>query len=402
MATDSGVGAGTRPGRNPRGGRSGNGWNGKGRATEAIVDLGAIAANVRHFQQVVGPNVAVMAVVKADGYGHGAVPVARAALAAGARWLGVATAEEGHELRQAGIGAPILVLGISNPDQARWVVRSGLSAVVADAAGVEALAREAARQNRPVGIHLKVDTGMGRIGIQPRQLGDDWVQALFRGRSGLRWEGLMTHLAEADDPASDFTVHQLERFLDVVEALRRQGRQPLWLHAANSAATLRYPGSHFNLVRVGIGLYGLDPFPGATGLQPALTLRTAVAFVKEVPPGFAVGYGRTYGSRQRERILTLPIGYADGVRRGLSNRQDVLIQGRRYPMVGRVSMDQITVAVPAELPVEVGEPVVLIGEQGGERIRVEEWAAQLDTISYEIVTGIGRRVRRHYLPQAPG
>ncbi|MCY0886091.1 MAG: alanine racemase, partial [Firmicutes bacterium] len=317
------------------------------RPTWVEVDLEAIRSNVAAIRTRLEPGTALMAVVKADGYGHGAVAVARAALTAGAARLGVATPEEGAALREAGVTAPVLVLGPTAPEQWPLVAEYGLEAAVADAATAGGLAAAARQQGRVVGVHLKLDTGMGRWGLLPEECDRPWVEALLRGRLSpwLRPAGLMTHFATADAHPDPGTRDQLARFLDVVERLRTTGLLPGCLHAANTAATCRYPGTHFTLVRVGLGLYGLYEDPACPAQRPALRWLSRVVFAKDVPAGFAVGYGATYRTSAPARILTVPVGYADGYRRALSNRHEVLIRGRRYPVVGRVSMDQITVAV---------------------------------------------------------
>ncbi|MDA8194049.1 MAG: alanine racemase [Thermaerobacter sp.] len=364
------------------------------RPTEAEIDLAAIAHNVRHVRSVVGDGVAVMAVVKADGYGHGAVPVARAALRAGATWLGVATPEEGAALRAAGIVGPILVLGPVVLEQIEWALYHRLDVILFDPGAVEAAVAAARRFQRPLGVHLKIDTGMGRVGLLADRFDASWIDRL--NRPEILWRGVMSHLAESDAPSPDPTREQLARFLDILEFIRTRRALPEWLHLANSAAALRYPGTHFNLVRFGIGLYGAKPFPAANGLRPALTLRSRVVFVKRVPAGFFVGYGRTYQTPAECWLAAVPIGYADGYRRGLSGQAEVLIRGRRYPVAGRISMDQLTVAVPASHEVAVGDTVTLIGPDGSEAVTAEELAEKAGTISYEIFTGISQRVPRRY------
>lgn len=366
------------------------------RGTNAIIDLDAIGHNLKVFRGVVGPAVALMAVVKAGAYGHGAIEVARAAVGYGADWLGVATAEEGTELRMAGIEVPILVLGASNADQVRLALAQEIDVTVFERFSWEAIKSEAHRQGIKPRVHLKVDTGMGRVGVHPSEVVSYWIPQLTRG--DVIWPGLMSHLAEsdADDPA--FTRRQLTRFLDVIEQIRLSGTPlPPTIHLANSAAALRYPGTHFNLVRIGIGLYGAEPYPGATGLKPAMRLESRVTMVKRLEPGDSVGYGRTYVLDKPASIATVAVGYADGYRRALSNRAFVLIRGRRCPVVGRISMDQATVQVPDDLAVQAGDRVILLGCDGDAKVAVEEWAEWAGTISYEVLTGISPRVPRRYL-----
>ena len=362
------------------------------RGTYAVIDLEAIRFNVRLFRGLIGDSVALMAVVKANGYGHGALPVARAALTAGADWLGVAAAEEGEELRRGGIEGPILVLGPSSFDQVGIALANNLDLTLFEESTWKALAHWGAQLGVIPRVHLKVDTGMGRVGVKPEEVVRVWLTRLTG--PGVVWEGLMSHLA-ASDSDMEFSRRQLALFLDVIESLRQQSVPlPPFLHLANSAATLRFSGAHFNLVRVGLGIYGASPYPGATPLRPAMSLRSHVAFVKSVPPGTRVGYGGTYVTKTTCQLATIPVGYADGYRRAFSNRGAVLLSGRRCPVAGRVSMDQVVVAVPLELAVSVGDPVILLGEDGQEAVRVDEMAQWADTISYEILTGIGPRVPR--------
>ena len=369
------------------------------RPTWVEVDLDAIAHNVRILAQRAAP-AQLMAVVKADGYGHGAVMVARTALAHGARRLAVAVVEEGVHLRQSAIACPILVMGWTPPWQYGLALRYDLELAISSEDEARALAETARREGRKVRVHVKIDTGMGRLGLrwdQPRL-----VETIARlmALGGLEVAGIFTHLATADDPEAALTEDQLSRFARVLQALEGRGLRPGLRHVANSAALLRLPGARYDLVRPGIALYGLEPFPGAVaafGLQPALAWKTRVALVKEVPPGTPISYGATFVTRRRSRIATLPVGYADGLRRALSNRGQVLVGGRRAPIVGRVCMDQVMVDVTDAGPVAVGDEVVLIGRQGDERITADEMAAWMDTIGYEVVTGIGRRVPRIYL-----
>jgi alanine racemase len=338
----------------------------------AQVDLGAIERNCARLPKP------LCAVVKANGYGHG--PVAGAALAGGATWLAVATADEARELRDQGIEVPVLVLGALTRDELR-IAREAEADVVA---WTDDVAGAAPR------VHVKLDTGMGRLGTKDRE------QAL-RLAAQPNVIGLMTHFATADERGDDLFPAQLEAFRSFVEAA---GRDDVVVHAANSAAALRDPASHFDMVRCGIAIYGLDPFhedPAARGLEPALSLHSWVAAVRRFEPGDSAGYGRRWTARERCWVATVPIGYGDGWRRGLTNDCDVLIRGRRHPVVGTVSMDSVTVELGAETDVEVGDPVVLIGRQGEERILAEEVARRLGTINYEVTTGLLPRVRREHV-----
>ena len=360
----------------------------------ADIDLDAIGANIRELRRLVGP-AEVCAVVKADGYGHGAVEVGRAAVDAGAAWLAVAHVAEGVALRGAGISAPVLVL--SEPDHGEMAALAGadLAVTLYTHAGIEAASAAARRAGTTVLAHLKVDTGMRRVGADP-------VDAVARAKEivaapGLELQGVWTHLAVADEPADDFTAEQLRRYQVVLDELADAGVRPAVRHAANSAGAIAHPAARFDLVRCGIAVYGIDPSPelaGAASLRPAMTLRSRVAFVKRVGAGEAISYGLRHTFDRDTTVATVPIGYADGVRRGLSERgAHVLLGGRRRPIVGTITMDQLMIDCGDD-PVEAGDEVVLIGRQGDEEIRAEEWAALLDTIGYEIVCGVGPRVER--------
>ena len=369
------------------------------RPTWVEVDLDAIAHNVETLQRLAAP-AQLMAVVKADGYGHGAVMVARTALAHGARRLAVAVVEEGVHLRQSAIACPILVMGWTPPWQYGLALRYDLELTVSSEEEARALAEAARREGRRVRVHLKVDTGMGRLGLRWDHPRLAEVAARIAGLGGLELVGVFTHLATADDPDASLTEEQLARFGRIVATLDERGLRPLLRHAANSAALLRLPGARYDLVRPGIALYGLEPFRGAVAafdLRPALAWKTRVALVKEVPAGTPISYGATFVTRRPSRIAVLPVGYADGLRRALSNRGQVLVGGRRVPIVGRVCMDQVMVDVTDAGPVAVGDEAVLIGRQGDEAITADEMAGWMDTIGYEVVTGIGRRVPRIYL-----
>lgn len=366
------------------------------RGTEVWVDLEAVAANTRLFRALVGPQGRVMAVVKADGYGHGALPVARAALEAGAVALGVATVREGQLLRAGGVDAPVLVLGAVNADEVGAAIEANLDVTVFDDGCWEALVRSAERLGRRVRVHLKVDTGMGRLGVTPEDAVKVWVPRIV-DQPRVAWQGLMSHLACSDSPDPAPTRQQLSRFLDVIEAIRACGAElPPDIHLANTSGTLRFPGAHFTMVRVGLGLYGAVPYAEAPALTPALTWVSRVTQVKRVPAGFAIGYHHTYRATTAETIATVAVGYADGYRRALSNRADVLIHGHRCPVVGRVSMDQLTVRVPEEAAVRAGDVVVLAGRDGGAEVSIEELADWADTINYEMLTGISARVPRRF------
>lgn len=364
------------------------------------IDLDAVRDNVAAMREVAAP-AALLAVVKADGYSHGAVEVAKAALDAGASWLGVALVEEGVALRDAGIEAPILVLSEPPAAAATSVLRHGLTPVVYTPNGVEALAKAVADAGRtePLAVHVKVDTGMHRVGCSVEEA-VPLVEAIAH-RDELRLEGLCTHLAVADEPDNAYNDEQLDTFDGVLTALTERGLRPPLVHAANSAGVLAHGRAHADLVRVGIAVYGVPPtraLDGVAPLRPALSFRANVSYVKDLPPGARVSYGLRYELPHGGRVATVPVGYADGVPRNLGlTGGEVLIRGRRFPIAGTVTMDQLMVDVGDE-PVEVGDDVVLLGTQGSETIDATEWADRLGTIAYEVVTGIGPRVPRRYVP----
>jgi alanine racemase len=335
-------------------------------------------------------------VVKGDGYGHGAVPAARSALAGGARQLAVATAQEAIELRTGGVEAPVLVLGALSAQELPDVIRAGVELVAWTPAFVAQLGRAARSGTAQMAVHVKLDTGMGRLGTREEREALEAAEQVVSDPA-LRLAGAMTHFATADEDPQ-FVSEQLARFEPFVARLR--DRWPgLVVHAANSAATLTEPRSHFDLVRCGIAIYGCDPMnedPDRHALQPALELSSYVAAIKRARPGETVGYGRTFTATAETSIATVPIGYADGVRRALSNNCDVLVAGRRYPLVGTVSMDNITLDLGPETDVGVGEMVTLIGPAANERVTAEELARRMGTISYEVVCAISRRVPREY------
>jgi alanine racemase len=368
-----------------------------GRPTRLEILPAAIEHNVARLREVAS-GAAVCAVVKADGYGHGAATAARAALAGGASWLAVALVEEGLVLRSSGIDAPILLLSEPPVATIPTLLAAELTPVAYRPPFLAALDAAGHRRGAPVPVHLKADTGMGRVGVPPA----DW-DALLRQvvvSDGLRVEGLLTHLARADEPDVDTTDLQLAAFDRFLAAAARLGITPPWIHAANSAGTLVQPRSHYTLVRPGIAIYGLSPdvavAAAAYGLEPALRLVTEVAFVKHVTRDTPVSYGHRWYAPADGWVATLPIGYADGVPRALTNVGEALLDGRRRPIAGTVCMDQLMVWCADDQP-QVGDEVVLLGAQGDDLIRVEEWAALANTITYEIVTQLTARLPRAVL-----
>lgn len=368
-------------------------------STWAEIDLDSIGHNVNEFLRLIGPQVRIMAVVKADGYGHGAVETARAALAAGASHLAVALLEEGIELRRAGIEAPVLLFGYTDPAQAPALLEYGITPTLFDPETAGELSRRVASEGARIPVHVKVDTGMGRVGVSPGGA-VDFIANTAR-LPGLDLEGVLTHFAAADEEGSPFTESQLRLFDGILEACRERGINPPLLHAANSAAAAACPHSRYNLVRLGIALYGCYPgrwlSKGPVRLEAALSLKSRIIFLKEVPPGTPIGYGCTYRTAERTVVATVPAGYADGFPRGLSNRGQVLVRGRRVPVIGRICMDQFMIDVSRVSGAARGDEVVLYGAQGGERITVEEAAETLGTISYELLCAVGKRVPRLYL-----
>ncbi len=365
--------------------------------TWAEVDLDAIAENTRAMKRWVGEEVEIIAVVKANAYGHGAVPVARTVLAAGASRLAVHRLHEGIALRRAGIEAPILVMAPLLPAQAPEVVRWRLTPTLSLPEAARALDAAARAAGRPIPVHVEVDTGMGRAGISPEEV-LPFLRAL-QEMEGLVLEGLYTHFATADESDPGFAMHQLRRFEAVIATLEAGGIRVPLRHTANSAAAMRFRSAHFEAVRPGLALYGIRPSPEwepPFPLRPALTLKSRVVRVWTLAPGESVGYGRTFIADRESRMALVPIGYGDGYLRSLSNRGAVLIRGRRAPVRGRVSMDQIVVEVTGIPDVAVGEEVVILGRQGEAEIRAEDLAAWAGTIHYEITTLISPRVPRIY------
>lgn len=366
------------------------------RATRVEIDLGAIAHNTRLLTRLAAP-AELCAVVKADGYGHGSVAVSEAALEAGASWLGVALVEEGAVLRKAGLDAPILLLSQPRHGDIDAAIRYDLRLTLYTRDGVAAAAEAARSHGRVARVHLKVNSGMNRVGAAPEDIlalaGDIATGA------DLELEGVWTHCAVADDPTNAFTETQLDCFDAVVSELESAGIRPPVRHAANSAATIDRVRARYDLVRTGIALYGIAPSPALAGqvdLRPALSLKAEVSYVKRVRAGERVSYGLHHEFARDTTVATVPIGYADGVPRRLAKvGGEVLVHGGRRPIVGVVTMDQLMVDCGDD-EVRAGDEVVLLGCQDGDCISAQDWASALDTIPYEIVCGIGPRVPRHY------
>lgn len=364
------------------------------RPSRVEVDLDAIRHNVTVLRARV-PDAIMCAVVKADAYGHGAVPVARAALDAGAEWLAVALVEEGEQLRAAGIDAPILVLYEPLPGAAPRILAAGLTPTVASVPAGDELDQLARHMSLRTAIHLGFDTGMGRSGAPPDRWDD--LLAAAAGWHGLIVDGVWTHLARADEPDVSTTAEQLTRFADVLGRVTAAGLTPRTTHVANSAAILLHPGAAFDLVRAGVSIYGLSPSPDVTAedhnLRQAVRLVTGVSMAKRVVAGTPASYGHSWEAPADGWVATIPIGYADGVLRALQNRATVLVGGQRRPLVGNATMDGCLVWCGDDEP-HIGDEVVLLGSQGEEFISVDEWAAIRDTISYEITCTLGQRLPR--------
>ena len=365
--------------------------------TYATINLTALAHNLSCIKRYLSPGCQVMAIVKANAYGHGAVETAQALAHQGIERFAVASLDEGIALRQAGLSTSIVVLGALFEEQTLDLVAHQLTPVVSDAHILPALAKAAQSHPTPYRIHLKVETGMGRLGFSPAELPPLFDEMLVRGP--LQVEGVMTHLADADGKDSSVTERQLEAFRAVLEQLHQRGVTLPLVHTANSAAIVRFPNAHFSLVRPGIMLYGYHTLPDtvpAPDLRPVLSLRTTVVQLRTIPQGGTVSYNGTFVATRPTRIAVLPIGYADGYSRRLSHRGLVLIQGRRAPIVGLVCMDMIMVDVTDLAPVQIGDSVTLIGQQGEESIWADEVADWIGTIPYEVLCGIGSRVPRLY------
>lgn len=363
----------------------------------AEIDVGAFVYNIRAIRARLASGCQLMAVVKADAYGHGAGPLARVAIQHGVTWFGVARCQEGVALRQDGIAAPILVLGPTWPEEAEALIEHHLTPTLGapdDAANLQHAAR---RRGLACPIHVKIDTGMGRFGVTPERV-PAFLEQLGRCEH-LRLEGLMTHLACAETPDVESVQRQLAGFRAVLHQLAAQGLTPRYIHAANSAGLYRYPESHWTLVRPGGALYGAHPFvaPEAEVLRPVLTWKTHLVRVQAVPAGCGISYGYTFVTSRPSVIGTLPVGYADGLSRHLANVGQVLIHGQRAPVVGQICMDMCMVDLTDLACAQVGDEVVLLGAQGNERITVEEMAARCGRIPYEVFCAISQRVPRRYV-----
>jgi len=376
-----------------------HGERGYGRPAWAEVDLGKIAANIKAFRGYLPAAVKLMAVVKANAYGHGDAEVAAVALNAGASMLGVASLDEGMNLRRRAIGAPVLILGYTDPAQAQLLHEGKLTPTIFSWEGAQALSRQACSLGCIQGFHFEVDTGMGRLG--PAGLRDTLLMLeKITVLPSLNLEGIFTHFACADEREKAFTGSQIVLFQDLLKAAAVRGIDIPLRHAANTAAAIEYGEALFDMVRVGIGIYGCYPSVAVNRqrirLQAALTLKSRIVFLKNVPAGATVSYGKTYQATRETRIATVPLGYGDGLNRHLSNRGYMLVRGQRVPIVGRICMDMTMLDVGALPAVDEGDEVVVYGCQGNEEISIDEVAALLGTISYELLCNISPRVPRFY------
>jgi alanine racemase len=366
------------------------------RPTWAEIDLDALAHNVRVLRGRLGA-AGIMAVIKADAYGHGALPVARALEREGVEWLAVALPEEGVELRSGGVRSPVLVMGGFEPPQADLILDHSLTAAVFRPDQVEALSAAASRRGRKAEVHVKVDTGMGRLGVPAAEVGG--FAALLAGAAGLTVSGAFSHLAAADDPDDPFTAEQANLFLRCVAALKERGLRPALLHLANSPAVIGHRSTWMMLARPGLLLFGCNPVRRGSLLpvRPVMAVRSKVVFLKDLPAGASVGYGRAWRAATPSRIATLSIGYADGLPRAAGNRGEVLLRGRRAPIAGRISMDLTTIDVTAIPGAALGDVATVIGAAEGDAIGAGDVADAAGTIPWEILSRIGARVPRLFL-----
>jgi alanine racemase len=365
--------------------------------TVATVDLTALAHNLLQLRRVLSPGCDIMAVVKANAYGHGAVEIARTLIRHGVVRLAVFSIEEGISLRQAGITVSIVILGPIFREQLEDLFANQLTPVVSDPSTLAALGQYATQGSSPYPIHLKIETGMGRLGLTHNEL--EAILAKHTFPSSLRLEGLMSHLADSDGLDPDSTNQQITRFERVLTAIRQEGFSVPMVHLSNSAGIVRFPSAHYSLVRPGIMLYGYHTMPHtvqAPDLRPVLSLTTRIAQLRLIHPGETVSYNRTFMAKRPTWIAILPIGYSDGLNRQLSNRGHVLVRERRAPIVGRVCMDMVMIDVTMIPSVAVGDEVVLIGQQANERITADNLAEWAGTISYEVLCAISPQVPRLY------
>ncbi len=370
-----------------------------GRPAWAEVDLSCLASNLNTFRRTLPADVRIMAVIKADAYGHGAYEISRAALREGASMLGAASLEEGLELRRKGIVSPILILGYTDPRQSHLLLENDLTPAIFHWEAALSLSRQALALGKKAPVHVKLDTGMSRLGLRESAESIAFLEKLSR-LPGIYIEGLFTHLATADEAEESFLQEQLQKFEAIIRESAKKGIHIPLKHAANSAATACFPQSHLNMVRIGLGMYGY--YPSGTisrerfKLRPVLSLKSRIVLLKRICPGAAVSYGRTFKAAAETLVAVVPIGYGDGYSRQLSNRGMMLVRGRKVPVIGRVCMDLTMLDVGSLPEVAEGDEVVVYGKQGSQEITVEQVAKQLGTISYELLCCINSRIPRIY------
>ncbi|MFN8672060.1 MAG: alanine racemase [Candidatus Sericytochromatia bacterium] len=358
------------------------------------IDLTKYKHNIFYLRSLLPKNTKVMQVVKADAYGHGAIEISEIAEKIGIDFLGVANIAEGKILRENNIKLPILILGSIFDNQIEYAIKHDLQITITSLDSLEHILAIAKDSNKLINSHLKIDTGMGRVGILSTDL--ELALTKIKESKNIVLKGVMTHFAESEKIASDFTNKQLELFNNCIEKIRAYGFSDFIIHCANSSAVLVQPNSYFNMVRLGISSYGIgDPIDN--NLKQIIKLRTRIINIKKLPPNHSIGYRRTFFTKKESFIAILPVGYADGVPRILSNNQDVLINGKRYPICGNISMDQLTVDITNNPEIKIGDEAILLGESQNEKITVEEWANKAYRITYEILCGFGNRLPRKYV-----
>jgi len=377
------------------------------RATRAEINLKAFKHNLQNLKVILGPSTGIMAVIKADAYGHGAIPCAKAALECGIQYLGGGVIEEGIELRKNGITDPILILGSIFLDESADLVHHDLTTILCNQSLAEELSKEAKKQNKIAKVHVKVNTGMNRLGVQPGNLLE--LVEKIKTLSNLKLEGLSTHFSSADDEDISITKGQIELFQTALIRLQKMGINPPMIHLANSSALFRFPETRANIVRPGLILYGALPSPfiqpivnevckkdNLHNFQPVMQWKSKIIQLKTIPKGQPLSYSRKYFTEKESLIATIPLGYADGLNRNLSNNMEVLIKGRRVPQVGNICMDMTLIDVSGVPGLQLGEEVVIFGKQGEEQISVEELAERSNTIPYELLCNVSKRVPRIY------
>ena len=367
------------------------------RPTKVIVSLRAIRNNIKHLRRKIGKDIKILACVKTDAYGHGIEKISKA-IQKEVDYLGVASVDEGIFLRKIDINLPILILNCILPEEAQEVVKYNLSQTLCSLKTAYSLNKEALKKNRKARVHIDIDTGMGRIGVR---LSDaiGFIRKVEK-LNNIQIEGIFTHFPSADEPDRNFTCQQIRAFGKLLKEIKATGIEIPLKHTANSAAVMNFPESYFNMVRPGLMIYGYYPSPyvkKTVKLEPALSLITRIVCLRKLPKGATVSYGRTYTTTHPSLIATLPIGYGEGYNRALSNRGEVIIRGKRAPVVGRICMDQTMIDVSKVPGVKIGDEVVLIGKQKSETITVEEIASKIGTIPYEVVCMIGKKAKREYI-----